>query len=255
MLGILIIACYTIHDCIHRNLIAVSVGFIIACYGLGYLLTYYTLGSPLKIIIDCVILPFQLFSGYFVLFYALPFFNRQKEYGVPKLFLTKQLSLQNFFYGVILGFIIIFLSALFLFYGCSLFIVYYLTNTWILHLLPAFIAIAIEGFFLTTIGIFCSLIFTQNIAYAAFICIYAISYLNHTWLLFVEKKLSGIYYIVGLIFYYLVPDATLIDIKSQVMYQLPIFTMHFIVALSYMITFSIFFLVISTKIFNNKAMQ
>ncbi len=248
------IACYVIHDCVYHSCLKIGIGLIITCYAMSYVVTPYILGNPLKILINSTIVPFQLFIGYFVLFYVIPFFDRQRQYQIPALFLTNQVSRSDFFWGTVAGFSLILLGSLVFFYMSAIVFLAYYTSTMMWFLLPAFIIIAVEGFFLVTMSIFFSLLVAHQLCYAIIIALYIISYNNHTWLLFVQKKLSGLSYALGLLCYFMLPDFNILDIKNQIIYQLPCNEFFFGGMVLYLFLFCFTFLLLGLNLFTQKSM-
>lgn len=248
----LIVAHYTIKDCLNRNFICLVLLFLLSSYGLGYLLARYTIGSPLKIVLDICLLPYQLFCVYFILFYTIPFPTRHKTYAIPDFFLLHTLTKKQFFIGTFFGMLFLLIMAGTFLYGCSLILFTYFSDLTTVNLLPCFLMTTLETIFLLTLSLFFSLFLSQEFVYIVVISVYMISYLNNSWLSFVEKKLSGIPYALGLIMYHLIPDATLINIHPLIVYNLPLDISRFTVQVVYLISFIVLFLSLSGIIITKK---
>lgn len=252
ILKTLTVSRYVLQDCKNLQIIKIAIIFLSISYATGYLLSSYTIGNPLKILVDSALLPFQLFSLYSVLFYTIPFFNRQKSYGLPDFFLFHTLSNQQFFLGTFFAIAsLLSLSGIF-FCASSLIMLKYTTELWFFNIIPCFLMTALEGLFLVAISLFFSSFLSKEFTYVTVISIYLISYLNSTWLLFIEKKFFGIYYMLGLLVYYLLPDLTLLNIQQDIVYFLPINIYLILYKAIYIALFILIFLYLSNLVTSKK---
>ena len=216
------IAWYTICEALHHRIILLAFSIVLGIFFTGNLLGHYLIGSYEKILLDCAFFSFQLFILLLNAFFAIPFFEKQKRYQMHAFFLKKGLTTSHFFYGVSLGFFCLLCSFCIVFYSLSIVILKYLIGQWFFHLLLGFLALAQEGVVLISIAIFFSLLLPKTLCYGATFAVYALCYTNYS--------------------YYLLPDLSLVDIKSNVMYELPLNYVGFSFNIAYIFTFSMLFL-------------
>ncbi len=256
MHSVLVIAQYTIDYLLHHRIIELAAAVFLACFfGGGHSLGTLLIGSYLKILLDCALFSFQIFTFLVITFYSIPYFQRQAECQTYAFFLTKPLSRTQFFLGSVFGFFMLLFSFCLFFYVTSVLALYYLTSQWFLQLFPAFLSIAAEGSVLISIAVFFSLLLSHPLSYLATFATYAICYTNAQWYQMIQKDTEGPCYFLGTLVYYLLPDLSIVDIKSSILYQLPINWPLFVLTLLYSFCFCALFLFGGQQLFIKKYLK
>ena len=252
---VLVIAQFTIDYLLHHRIRELAAAVFLACFFGGHYMGNLLIGSYLKILLDCALFSFQLFTFLVITFYSIPYFQQQAECQTYAFFLTKPLSRTQFFLGSLLGFFILLLSFCLLFYAASVLTLYYLTGKWFLQLYPAYLSIAAEGSVLISIAVFFSLLLSHPLSYLATFATYTICYTNAQWYQMIQKKSEGLCYFFGTLVYYLLPDLSIVDIKSSILYQLPINWPLFVTTLLYSFCFCALFLFGGQQLFIKKYLK
>jgi len=225
---------------------------LIATFFAGYFLTDLMISSRLKVLLDFSLLSYQIFEFCFILFFVIPFFTNQENIKTISLFLTKPISRATFLAGVYTGFLTILFSAALIFSFTYIFAIWAISGFFMPHLLIGFGVIFIESVFLTSIALAASLLFPHLIAYGILFAAYIISYTSHSWLMLVIKKANTIGALLAYILYWLLPDLSLLDIKSHIIYQLPFSFTNLLLSVAYTTTISSLFFILSLLIFGCK---
>ncbi|MEX0939894.1 MAG: hypothetical protein WDZ41_00875 [Candidatus Babeliales bacterium] len=246
MSPLLIIAEYTIKDCLHHRIISFALAIFCGIHGVAHVIGQSLIGSYHKIYLDSALFAYQLFSFSFIILFAIPFLKRQQNYNTFAFFLTKNISRATFIISSVLGFFIIFIMSAIIFYGSSVLLGFYLTNQWFLYLLPAYILIALEGIFISIFGFLYSLLFSSTLAYFATSATYIVCYSIQTWYLAISKTSLSMF---GSMLYYFLPDLQLLDIKSIIIYQLPIPILPLFFGILYLLVWCMFVLLLTTWVF------
>jgi hypothetical protein len=224
----------------------------LSCIAIAHYTAQLLLGSYQKIMIDSAFFSYQIFCFFFLFLWIIPYFERQLTYQTFAFFLPK-LSRTFFYYQTIFGFIYILCVACIIFYSANLVGLWYLTGQWFFHLIWGFLSIACENVILLSAALFFSLILSQALSCFATVSFYVLCYTNHDWYALQQKK-DGIERLIGTFFYYCLPDLALFDIKSQVLYELPIELNKVALSIAYAFCFSALFLVSGQLCFSKKSL-
>jgi len=246
------IARFTIQESIYNKSIQLALFVLITTFTTGYFLTDLMIGSRLKVLMDFCLLSYQIFVFSFILFFVIPFFGKPSRLKMLSLFIFRSISRPIFIAGVFLGFTIILCVASIFFFTASFIYLWSLYGYLMTHLSIAFAAIFFEAIFLAATGILLSLLLPNLLSYACIIAIYIISYTSHSWLLLTTKKANPLGAFLAYAFYYLLPDLSLLDIKSTVIYQLPFPADSFLLTVLYTLLISSLFLIVSFLVFKKK---
>ncbi|MGE0206944.1 MAG: hypothetical protein AB7R69_03795 [Candidatus Babeliales bacterium] len=211
---------FTLQQLYAHNIIQLAALIMLGCVSVGNTAALSALGSYEKVLVDVLFFALQIFCFCLIFLYAIPYFEKQKLYQSYDFFLCTT-SRSSFFWQTVTGFFSALGSAVVVFYGVSVVVLYYLTDQWFWHILPGFIGIGLECMVLLAAAFFFSLLLSVNMAYLATFSFYAIAYTNHTWYELLAHK-EGIFYVFGTALYYCFPDLALIDIKNAVVHQLPL---------------------------------
>ena len=249
---VITVASYTIKESLYNKIIQLSAGILILTFTISYFLTDLMIGSRLKVLMDFSLLSYQLFGFCFILFFVIPFFSKPQRLKTLSLFLVKPIYRSTFLFGVFVGFtIILFISSIF-FYTASLIYLWYISGFFMPHLFLAFLSIFFESLFLTSSAILLSLLLPNLLSYICLFAIYIIAYSSHSWLMLITKKASAFWAFIAYITYYGLPDLSLLDIKSQIIYQLPLNTHSFVISILYTISTTSLLLAFSFIVFKRK---
>jgi len=247
-----VIARFVLHESLHNNILIFAAALFAATFAAGYLLTGLMIASRLKVLLDFTLLSYQLFVFCLILFFVAPFFNRPEQRKTISLFLTKQISRSTLMIGIFLGFtILLFLVGVVLF-GTSLVLFRFLSGIWMLYLGVAFLTIFVEGIFLLSAGLFFALILPTILAAGAVVALYILGYTSHDWFALISKGASPFVTLIASIGSYLVPDLSVLDVKSRIIYQVPINSHALLLAFIYTLSTTGIFLVGSLLLFRNK---
>lgn len=248
----MIITLYTLHQIFTQRIFFLAIILWLSCIAIAHYTAQLLLGSYQKIMIDSAFFSYQLFCFFFLFLWAIPYFEKQRQYQTYAFFLPK-ISRATFYYQTILGFICILCTTCILFYSANLIGLWYLTGQWFFHLIWGFLSVACENFILLSAAFFFSLILSQAFSYFATFSFYVLCYTNHDWYALLQKK-DGIERLIGTLFYYCLPDLALLDIKSQVLYEMPVELNKVAFSIAYAFCFSALFLVSGQRCFLKKSL-
>jgi hypothetical protein len=167
-------------------------------------------------------------------------------------FLCKGIARHNYIIYIWSGFVTCLALAGLLFFLLSMLIIKLLSGVWLLYITPAFITLFLEGIFLISASLFFALVCQQTLAWLATISLFIMCYTSHEWIAILQQQESKVLYFFATITYYLLPDLAMLDIKSSVIYQLPINLSSFLLSSLYIILFSFIFLIGTAWVFEKK---
>lgn len=242
------IARYTLAESYHNNLLRILTITFITCLGASYFFGSIMLGSYEKVLCDGALASFQLATFLLILFYVIPFFTEQERKHLLTHFVTHPITRTQFLLGVTLGFIIIHTTMLITFYVATLIALYLATSIWFSHLFLAFVAVFIEGIALIAAGLCASILCSRASGSFLVVAFYVLGHTNNAWYQTVQHKESVLYSFATFI-NHLLPDFALLDIKQQVIYQIPFEYTTWLVAITYTLLYSLILLIIALKAF------
>lgn len=231
---------------------------VVACFlgtlAVAYFIVQFTVGGHIKIFMDYALFAYFLLTILFPVVCVIPFINRHEHHKLWSFFLSKGISRSTLIVQLWSAFVLIITILEFIFYCAAVITLKLLTNTWILFLWPAFITLSLQGIFFVSCALFFALITQPLIAQLATICVYCVCYTNHEWIAILQQNGSPELGRIATVLYYFLPDLSLLDIKSEVIYQLPFNYSALLLSFLYITLFSIIFLVVSSKVFNKKVL-
>ncbi|MBI2775254.1 hypothetical protein HYX58_04585 [Candidatus Dependentiae bacterium] len=248
----LISARYTLHDAWHHRIVSFASALCASLFFMGSFFTTLIVSGHTKVLIDFCCGAYHLFSIMFVLIFVVNYLHRLEQTHFYHWFLTSGCTRYAFLIGSFCAFSIIIFASAFLFFFSILLFLYYQTNIWFFYLWPAFCMYALEGILLISFALFWSMLLSLYWCYAALLGSYLMCVLNHSWIAIMQQKTGGIARIACFAFYYLMPDLELINIQSNVMYELPINYAHVFFAICYSACFCAVILFATIKIFEKK---
>jgi len=246
------IARYTMEESIYNKIVQLALLIALGTFAIGYFVTNLMIGSRLKVMLDFSLLSYQIFEFSFIFFFIVPFLSKQERLKTFSIFFIKPIERSSFLAGFFLGFGLILAFFCILFFLFHFFLFWLIFEHWMPHLLLAFIAIFLEALFLASAGLLFSILLPNLLAYVAILATYIVSYTSYDWITIMAKKSNGIKLFFAYSLYYILPDLSMLDIKSFVIYQIPFSAKSFFISALYALSISIFFLICSIKIFIKK---
>lgn len=243
---------YTVQELCHHKLCSFVMAIYFIVFFLIYFFTQFAVSGHLKIAIDFGLFICFVTSITFPILYTIPFIYRHQEQALWPFFLTKNISRTQLLIYTLLSFTIIFLTLCLLNYGIALCIIKFFTSTWVLYIWPAYISIAMQGIFFISTAFFFSLITQPSIAQLALITIYFVCYTNHEWVHILQQNEQPLTACIATLLYYCLPDLSLLDMQSEVIYQLPLSFCKITLSFIYISLFCLFFILSSLRVFNTK---
>jgi hypothetical protein len=248
---VFVVAHYTIREIIYKKLLLCAISIYIGCVAIAQAAGQFLIGSYNKILIDATLFSFQIAYWLLILFYVIPFLERQQTYQLYAYFLTKPISRSMFFGGVVGGFFCVLSIVCFVCISFSLIALRYLIGSWLFYIIPAFLTMMMEALILIHISLFFSLCMSNAFAAISTLSFYVIGYTYHEWLSYVSK-ISGIMALFERFFYYCFPDFRLLDIKNSIMYEVAFDMYQYCFILLYSLMISMIFFLFGQKLFKNK---
>lgn len=236
----------------HHRITSFASAVCTSLYLIGYFLTTLIVSGHTKVLIDFCCGAYHLFSILFVLIFVLNYLHRLEHTHFYHWFLTSGCSRAEFIIGAFGALCMLMIATAFLFFLASILFLHHQTNVWFFYLWPVFCAHALEGVFLISFAYFWSTLLSLYWCYAALLGSYLICLLNHSWIVIIEQKTTGIARAACFAFYYLMPDLDLLNIQSNVMYELPINYSQLFFATTYILCYCALLLIGTVTVFQKK---
>jgi ABC-type transport system involved in multi-copper enzyme maturation permease subunit len=209
-------------------------------------------GGRIKIVKDMGLGAISVFGLLIAIFVGIDSIYKEVEKGTICTLLSKPISRSTFLWSKFLGLALLLLVEVAVMSVVLVAIVYFLTGTLIMKILAAIFLIYFELLIITSLTIFFSTFSTPTLSGLFTVGFYVLGHLTSEISSFSKITPSKIISFLCKVSYYLLPNLENLNIKSQVVFDLPISFAYLAYSISYALGYLIIVLLLSMFIFSKK---
>lgn len=247
------IALNTFREAIRDRILYTLLLFALLMIMGSVLLGNLSIGGELKIVEDMGLASISIFGMLIAIFIGVGLISKEMERKTIYTILTKPVSRHLFIFAKFLGLALVLLFEVLIMALGLLALVFVLAHSIELVLLKAIFLIYLELLLVTAIAILFSC-FSSSPALSGLFCLgfYAVGHLSTDIKALGEKSTGLLVRLICEGTYYLLPNLGNFNIKSQVVFNLPIPNLYLVYCVSYALLYIVIILFISMAIFSGK---
>jgi len=247
------IALNTFREAVRDRILYTLLFFAILMIAGSVLLGNLSIGGEVKIVKDMGLASISIFGMLIAVFIGIGLISKEIERKTIYTILTKPISRNLFIFAKFIGLALVLLFEVFLMACGMLLLVFALTHALELILLKAVFLIYLELLLVTAVAVLFSC-FSSSSALSGFFCLgfYVVGHLLND-INAIGAKFAGLpARILCKAVYYFLPNLENFNVKSQVVFNLPISNSYLFYCLNYAVIYIIIILFISMAVFSRK---
>lgn len=246
------IGLHTFREAVRDRILVMFLVFALLLMASSTVLSWLTVGSELKIVTDLGLAALALFGTLMAVFIGITLVHKEVEKKTIYAVLAKPVPRWQFLVGKYLG-LMLTLAVV-----TGLMAVFYLGLVWIkggvmpTHLLPAVALTYMELSIITAVAIAFSSFTTPLLAAIFTVAVYVVGHLSWGFNTFLEYVPTATARVLVNLLYYGLPDLETFNVRSRVVYELPVGVPYMLDALAYAAAYTAGMLVLSVLLFRRR---
>lgn len=246
------IALHTFKEAVRDRILVLFLAFALLLMASSTVLSWLTVGSELKIVTDLGLAALTIFGTLMAVFIGITLVHKEVEKKTIYAVLAKPVPRWQFLVGKYLG-LMLTLAVV-----TGLMAVFYLGMVWIKggawpgHLLPAVALAYMELSIITAVAIAFSSFTTPLLAAVFTVAVYVVGHLSWSFNTFLEYVPTATARVVVNLLYYGLPDLETFNVRSRVVYELPVGVPYMLDAFAYAAAYTVGMLVLAVLLFRRR---
>lgn len=246
------IAVHTFKEAVRDRILVLFLVFAILMMASSAVLSMLTVGSELKIVTDLGLSALALFGAVIAVFIGITLVHKEVEKKTIYAVLAKPVPRWQFLVGKYLGLMLTLAIV------TGLMAVFYLGMVWWkggvapTHLLPAVALTYMELSIVTAVAIAFSSFTTPILAAIFTVAVYVVGHLSWGFSTFLEYVPTATARLLVNVVYYGLPDLETFNVRSRVVYELPVSNAYLLDALGYAASYTAGMLVVAVLLFRRR---
>lgn len=246
------IALHTFKEAVRDRILVMFLVFALLLMASSTVLSWLTVGSEIKIVTDLGLAALAIFGTLMAVFIGITLVHKEVEKKTIYAVLAKPVARWEFLAGKYLG-LMLTLAVV-----TGLMAVFYLGMVWIKggappgHLVAAIALTYMELSIVTAVAIVFSSFTTPILAAVFTVAVYVVGHLSWGFSAFLEHVPTATARLLVTIAYYGLPDLETFNVRSQVVYEIPVGAGYMLDALAYAAAYTAGMLVLAVLLFRRK---
>lgn len=246
------IALHTFKEAVRDRILVLFLVFALLLMASSTVLSWLTVGSELKIVVDLGLAALALFGTLMAVFIGITLVHKEVEKRTIYAVLAKPLPRWQFLVGKYVGLMLTLAVVTGLMAAFYLALVWWKGGAFPGHLVPAVALTYMELSIVTAVALVFSTFTTPILAAVFTLAVWVVGHLTWGFAAFVERVPSPLVRTVTTGLYYLLPDLETFNVRGLVVYDLPVSGGYMLDALAYAAAYTLGMLVVAILLFRRR---